>query len=168
MIGAIERLYRCMLLAFGRGRVTFVDDSGPVQKLQVKLGALEIIDNLPAPHDFGFTSNPPIGSDVFASFLGGNRTNGIAVTIGSQAYRMKNLASGEVAIYDNLGQSVHLTQSGIVIQSAGLPITIHGDITLNGRLDATGDVTAAGVSLVNHLTTGVKAGADQSGKPIPT
>jgi phage gp45-like len=168
MIGAIERLYRCMQLAFGRGRVTFVDDSGPVQKLQVKFGAMEIIDNLPAPHDFGFTSNPPIGSDVFASFMGGNRTNGIAVTIGSQVYRMKNLASGEVAIYDNLGQSVHLTQSGIVIQGAGLPITIHGDIKLNGSLDATGDVKASGVSLVDHLTAGVKAGADQSGKPIPT
>lgn len=168
MIGAIERLYRCMLLAFGRGRVTFVDDSGPVQKLQVRFGGMEIIDNLPAPHDFGFTSNPPIGSDVFVSFMGGNRTNGIAVTIGSQAYRMKSLASGEVAIYDSLGQSVHLTHGGIVIQGAGLPITIHGDIKLNGSLDATGDVTAAGVSLVNHLTAGVKAGADQSGKPIRT
>lgn len=168
MIGAIERLYRCMLLAFGRGRVTFVDDSGAVQKLQVRFGGMEIIDNLPAPHDFGFTSNPPIGSDVFVSFMGGNRTNGIAVTIGSQAYRMKNLASGEVAIYDSLGQSVHLTQSGIVIQSAGLPITIHGDIKLHGDLDATGDVTASGVSLVNHLTAGVKAGIDQSGKPIRT
>lgn len=166
MIGVIERLYRCVMLAFGRGRITFVDDSGAVQKLQVRFGSMEIIDNMPAPHDYGYTCHPPIGSDVFASFLGGNRSNGLVVSIGSQVYRMKNLASGEVAIYDALGQSVHLTQSGIVINSAGLPITINGDIQLNGSLTATGDVIADGVSQVHHKHAGVRAGADQTGEPV--
>lgn len=166
MIGVIERLYRCVMLAFGRGRITFVDDSGAVQKLQVRFGAMEIIDNMPAPHDYGYTCHPPIGSDVFASFLGGNRSNGLVVSIGSQTYRMKNLAAGEVAIYDALGQSVHLTQSGIVINGAGLPITINGDIQLNGSLNATGDVVADGVSLVQHKHGGVRAGADQTGEPV--
>lgn len=166
MIGVIERLYRCVMLAFGRGRITFVDDSGAVQKLQVRFGSMEIIDNMPAPHDYGYTCHPPIGSDVFASFLGGNRSNGLVVSIGSQTYRMKNLASGEVAIYDVLGQSVHLTQSGIVINSAGLPITINGDIQLNGSLNATGDVIADGVSQIHHKHDGVRAGADQTGEPV--
>ena len=166
MIAAIERLYRCAMLAFGRGRITFVDDSGVVQKLQVRFGPLEIIDNMPAPHDYGYTCHPPIGSDVFASFLGGNRSNGLVVSIGSQAYRMKNLASGEVAIYDALGQSVHLTQSGIVINGAGLPITINGDIQLNGSLNATGDIVADGVSLDHHKHSGVRVGTDESGEPV--
>lgn len=166
MIAAIERLYRCAMLAFGRGRITFVDDSGIVQKVQVRFGPLEIIDNMPAPHDYGFTCHPPIGSDVFASFLGGNRSNGLVVSIGTQAYRMKNLASGEVAIYDALGQSVHLTQSGIVINGAGLPITINGDIQLNGSLNATGDIVADGVSLDHHKHGGVRVGTDESGVPV--
>ncbi len=166
MIGVIERLYRCVMLAFGRGRITFVDDSGAVQKLQVRFGSMEIIDNMPAPHDYGYTCHPPIGSDVFASFLGGNRSNGLVVSIGSQAYRMKNLASGEVAIYDALGQSVHLTQSGIVINGAGLPITINGDIQLNGSLNATGDIVADGVSLDHHKHSGVRVGTDESGEPV--
>ena len=166
MIGVIERLYRCVMLAFGRGRITFVDDSGAVQKLQVRFGSMEIIDNMPAPHDYGYTCHPPIGSDVFASFLGGNRSNGLVVSIGSQAYRMKNLASGEVAIYDALGQSVHLTQVGIVINSGGLPITINGDIQLNGSLNATGDIVAAGISLGQHKHGGVRVGTDESGEPL--
>lgn len=166
MIGVIERLYRCVMLAFGRGRITFVDDSGAVQKLQVRFGSMEIIDNMPAPHDYGYTCHPPIGSDVFASFLGGNRSNGLVVSIGSQAYRMKNLASGEVAIYDALGQSVHLTQSGIVINGAGLPITINGDIHLNGSLSATGDIVADGISLDHHKHGGVRVGSDESGEPV--
>lgn len=165
MIATIERLYRCAMLAFGRGRITFVDDSGAVQKLQVRFGALEIIDNMPAPHDYGFTSHPPVGSDVFASFIGGNRTQGLVVSIGSQAYRMKNLAAGEVAIYDKLGQSVHLTATGIVINGAGLPITINGDIQLNGGLTATGDVVADGISLKSHLHGQVRAGNDSTGVP---
>ncbi len=165
MIAAIERLYRCMQLAFGRGRVTFVDDSGPVQKVQVRFGQMEIIDGMPAPHDFGFTCNPPIDSDVFASFLGGNRSNGMIVVIGSQAYRMRNLKSGEVAIYDALGQSVHLTQSGIVVNSAGLPITINGDIQLNGGLNATGDVVAGGKSLIHHKHGGVSVGLAETKEP---
>lgn len=166
MIAAIERIYRAVLLAFGRGRVTVVDDTGPVQKLQVKLGPLEIIDGMPALHDYGFTSNPPVGSDVLVNFVGANRTNGVVVAIGSQAYRMKNLASGEVAIYDKLGQSVHLTATGIVIMSAGLPITINGDVQLNGSLNATGDIVADGVSLDHHKHGGVRVGTDESGEPV--
>lgn len=165
MIAAIERLYRCMQLAFGRGRITFVDDTGAVQKLQVKFGKMEIIDGMPTPHDYGFTCNPPIGSDVFASFLGGNRSNGIIVAVGSQAYRMKNLKSGEVAIYDKLGQSVHLTESGIVVNSAGLPIVINGNIQLNGGLTASGDVVAGGTSLMEHTHGGVRSGSDTTGGP---
>lgn len=166
MISILERIYRAVLLAFGRGRVTVVDDSGSVQKLQVRLGPLEIIDGMPAPHDYGFTSNPPVGSDVLVNFVGANRANGVVVAIGSQAYRMKNLASGEVAIYDKLGQSVHLTTAGIVIMSAGLPITINGDIQINGSVNATGDVIAGGVSLMHHQHGGVRAGPDESGEPV--
>lgn len=185
MIAAIERLYRCMQLAFGRGRVSFVDDSGAVQKLQVRFGKMEIIDSMPAPHDFGFTSNPPIGSDVFASFLSGNRSNGLVVAIGSQAFRLKNLISGEVAIYDALGQSVYLTQAGIVINGAGLPVRITGtpSITLDapvvhvtGNLNVDGivtaptvvgttDVTFGGKSCIGHTHSGVKAGPDHTGAP---
>jgi len=137
MISAIERLYRCAMLAFGRGRITFVDDTGAVQKIQVKFGQLEVIDNMPALHDFGFTSNPPIGSDIFASFIGGSRKNGTVVAVGNQTYRMKNLKSGEMAIYDNLGQSVYLTQAGIVINGAGLPLTVNNTpkVTINASAE---------------------------------
>ncbi|CAN5788744.1 phage baseplate assembly protein [soil metagenome] len=137
MISTIERIYRSMMLAFGRGRITYVDDSGPVQKLQARFGQLEIVDNMPAPHDYGYTSNPPLNSDIFANFLGGNRKNGIVIAIGNQTYRMKNLKSGEVAIYDNIAQSVYLTQAGIVVNGGGLPVTINNTpkVTINASAE---------------------------------
>jgi phage gp45-like len=150
MIDAIERIYRGMLLAFGRGRIKFVDDSGAVQTAQVYFSKLETIDDIPVPHDFGFTSNPPADSDAFASFLGGNRKNGIVVSVGSQQYRLKNLNSGEMAIYDSVGQSVYLSKTGIVVNCAGLPMTVNGNVQINGTLTASVDVVGNGTSLHGH------------------
>lgn len=133
MMNLLERLYRCMQLAFGRGRIQIVDDTGAVQMVQVKFSDLETIDHMPLPHDFGFTSNPPKDSDVFAAFVGGNRKNGIVLAVGSQQYRLKNLKSGEVAIYSSIGQHVYLTETGIVIECAGMPLTVNNadKVTLN-------------------------------------
>jgi phage baseplate assembly protein V len=124
MIQHIERLYRCMLYALGRGRIKYIDDSGPVQKAQVQFGDSEIIDDLPVPHDFGFTSNPPVESDAAAAFMGGNRKNGVVVAVGNQEYRKRNLKPGETAVYDIRGQTVYLSEEGIIIDGAGLPLTI--------------------------------------------
>lgn len=44
-------------------------------------------------------------------------------------------------------------------------ISIKGSITVEGGITATEDVQADGVSLINHKTTGVKAGGDVSGPP---
>lgn len=185
MIAAIEQVYRRVMMLMGRGRITLVDDSGPVQKIQARFGPLEIIDGMPAPHDYGFTSNPLPGSDVLASFVNGNRSSGVAVSIGSQEYRLRNLASGEVAIYDSLGQSVHLTHAGIVINGAGLPVAITGapsvsidsaavhvtgNLTVDGSITApnivgTTNVTFGGKSGTGHTHGGVQGGTGTSGAP---
>jgi phage baseplate assembly protein V len=149
--GAIERIFRRAMLAIGRGRVTVVDDSGPVQKLQTKLGPLEVRDNTPRLIEYGFTSNPPVGTDLVAIFVGGDRSNGVVIATGNQQYRMKGLADGEVAIYDKLGQSVYLTKNGIVINGAGLPMIIENTPTVTVKasmkvrletplLEVTGDI----------------------------
>lgn len=44
-------------------------------------------------------------------------------------------------------------------------INIKANINVEGVITVTKDVTAKGVSLVNHKTTGVKAGGDLSGPP---
>lgn len=44
-------------------------------------------------------------------------------------------------------------------------IEIIGDIKLNGKLDSTGDITAEGVSLINHSHGGVTPGSGDTGKP---
>lgn len=166
MNSAIERIYRRVLMVIGRGRVTYTDDTGSVQMLQIKLNQDQIRDNTPRLAEFGFTSVPPAGSDVSVVFIAGDRSNGVVVATGHQASRLKNLQVGEVAIYDDQGQSVYLTRAGIVINGAGLPITINGNITLNGSLTATGDVIAGGKSLEHHVHGGITPGGSNTSAPV--
>jgi phage baseplate assembly protein V len=148
-------------LLVGVGRATLVDDSGGVQMLQLKLGALELRDRTPRLADFGFTSYPPAGSDAALLFVGGDRSNGVVIATGNQTYRLKGLASGDAAIYDSRGQSVWLTPQGIVVNGAGLPLTVNNTptVTVNaatqinletpkvscsGDLDVAGNIVAQG------------------------
>ena len=76
----------------------------------------------------------------------------------------KPVASGEFAAFTS-GAWIHFT--GGVIHAAATSIKFKGDLELDGKLTATGDVIAGTVSLQQHLTTGVKNGRDLSGVPMP-
>lgn len=40
-----------------------------------------------------------------------------------------------------------------------------GDMELRGQIGVTGDVTAGGISLINHVHSGVETGGGTSGGP---
>jgi phage baseplate assembly protein V len=165
LMQALERTYRRVMLAVGRGRVATVSDAGAVQTAQVKLGELETRDNTPRLCEYGFASNPPVGSDAIVLFVGGDRSNAVIVATGHQASRKRDLKSGEVAIYDTRGQSVYLTAAGIVVRGAGLPVTITDtprvtidapdQVALNtALLKVSGDIldNAGGARAANSIT----------------
>jgi phage baseplate assembly protein V len=164
------------------GRITVVDDTGPVQRVQVDQGALgpddarSIVDKVPFLGIFGFSSSPPIQSDVVVLRLGGTRSLTVAIGTNHQPSRLKGLGPGDSAQYDVRGAYIRLTAAGIIIDGAGLPMTIRnvGTMTLEGELHVTGDVVArsagTAVSLNGlhdaydaHKHTGVTAGAALSG-----
>jgi phage baseplate assembly protein V len=124
MLAGLERLFRRVMLLVGRGRMTTGRDDGPVQRLQVRLGAMETRDDTPRLAEYGLASMPPVGSDAVLVFIGGDRSNGVIIATGHQASRLKQLKPGEAALYDDVGQRVFLTRHGIVIEGAGLPVTI--------------------------------------------
>ncbi|WP_233872526.1 phage baseplate assembly protein V [Paraburkholderia adhaesiva] len=150
-----------LVRSLGRGRLTRVDDSGPVQLVQMQLSQNETRDSTPRLCDYGFSSNPPAGADAVAVFLAGNRINGVVIACGHQEYRVRNLASGEVCVSDNRGQSVYLSASGIVINGGGLPLKITNtpEITADsplmhctGNIECDGNIAAAGDILDNSGT----------------
>lgn len=135
---------------------------------------------------------PTEGEQVILFSPSGQLANGVALTglfsnhipaNGNRAgLHRRTYADGAVIEYDSVQHhlSATLPNSGTtsLVSKGGIniigPINHQGDYnqTCNqnvvGRVDVSGDVVAAGVSLVNHLTSGVKQGDDQSGRPLPT
>lgn len=153
---AISNLWRRVLLAIGRGRVRTVTDTGNVQVLQIKAGADETLDGVPRLAEYGFQSSPPAGSDAVLVFVAGERSNGVVIACGNQTYRMKSLATGEVAISDDKGQSVYLSAAGIRVNGGGLPLTINNTPHVTVTADAltlNGPTTINGDAVINGRTT---------------
>ena len=104
-LGPIIKRVRLML---GRGVIRLVLDNEGIQKMQVSLLKNEIRSALERFQEYGFTSNPKPGAEAAIMFLGGMRDHGIIVGVEDRRYRIKGLASGEVAIYTDEGDKIHL------------------------------------------------------------
>lgn len=127
----LEKVYRRVQMLFGRGRATYVDDSGPVQKVQVKMSDIETADNRLRLAEFGFTSNPPNGSDVAVLHVAGDRGAGVVVATNHQSSRPTGLQSGESMLYSEDGKQVYMTAGGgIVVNANNQPVTVNGATTV--------------------------------------
>jgi phage baseplate assembly protein V len=151
----ISRMVRRLLSTFLRGRVNTTDDSGTVQLVQIKLNDLETVDAIPRLMQFGFTSHLPRGSDTLALFIGGDRSNSAVLASNHAASRPTGLAEGETAVFNQVGIKIYLSAGGLVIEGAGLPITVNNApvVTINAStkvkmntadLDVSGNITAGG------------------------
>lgn len=142
----IARLFRRVMMTIGRGRVTWSNDDGPIQKLQATLmgGGDEIRDNLPRMAEYGFTSNPPVGTDTLVVFIGGDRSNGAVIGTNNQAARKKGLVVGEVAMYDDQGQCVHIKRDGIYITTTKKVRVDGADIQFHASHSYSWDVAGFG------------------------
>lgn len=164
---ALARLHRRIMSALGRGRVAYVDDTGAVQTVQVQTSAAEVLESIPRAQEYGFTSVPPAGTDAVTVHLHGDRSQGIVIATNSQQYRLRGLENGDAALYDMRGQSVVLTKDGIVVTGFGKNIAITGcpKLTIDGDIEATGDVKAGSISLKTHTHGGVEPGGGNTGAP---
>lgn len=61
--------------------------------------------------------------------------------------------------------SVKLVVGSTTLELTSSGLTIHGDITVTGKINTTGDVVAGSISLMHHLTTAVTSGSSLSGPP---
>lgn len=163
-----DRMFRRIQMMFGRGRVKLVDDSGAVQMMQVQMSAIETSDARYRLAEFGFSSNPPIGSDVLALHVTGDRASGAVFATNHQLSRPKGLKSGESMLYSQDGKHVYMTASGgIVVEAKGQDVTVNnaGTVTINAQnvvvnassnvsVSAQGSVEISGSAGVSITTNG--------------
>ncbi|MDH4319867.1 MAG: phage baseplate assembly protein V [Desulfobulbaceae bacterium] len=100
-------LQRRVMMMVGRCVIALVDDSPKEQGVQIKLLGDEV-RTCERYQEYGFTSVPKGQAEGIAVFIGGNREHGIVIATGDRRYRLKGLEAGEVALYDDQGQAIHL------------------------------------------------------------
>lgn len=177
VVAACERIFRRVLLAVGRGKVGPVVDTGGVQLMQVTLGPLEVRDGTPRVAEFGFTSNPPSGSDAVGLFVAGDRSNGVVVGTNHQPSRPKGLQPGETMLYSQDGKYVYMTASGgISVFANGQPVNVTGattvTITASEEVVADTPILKCTGDIIDNCNTNTKTMAvmrqdyDEHGHPV--
>nr|DAX40923.1 MAG TPA: baseplate assembly protein V [Caudoviricetes sp.] len=159
-----------------RGKVARVQAGGGVQKIQVEGLDGETVQDLEHAENFGFTSNPPAGSDCVVVPLGGKTSHGIIVTTTNGAYRITGLSDGETAVYNADGAKMVLKKgrvieidcdklnikapSGVNITSEKVEcsavLTAQGQINGNGGMavqGGSGTTFTGNVDMVGNLNT---------------
>lgn len=159
-----------------RGKVARVKAAGGVQKIQVEGLDGETVQDLEHAENFGFTSNPPAGSDCVVVPLGGKTSHGIIVTTTNGAYRITGLSDGETAVYNADGAKMVLKKgrvieidcdklnikapSGVNITSEKVEcsavLTAQGQINGNGGMavqGGSGTTFTGNVDMVGNLNT---------------
>ena len=137
-----------ILMLFGRGVLKGVTESSKRQQLQITALEGETIDGVERMQNYGFTSYPT-GGDVAVAFVAGNREQGIVLVVDDRRFRVQ-LEAGEVAIYDDLGNSVKLLRDMLKITAVQhceleAPTTkIVSDVTIEGSLTVVGNVATTG------------------------
>ena len=169
------------------GRITVVDDTGAIQKLQVQErpgadGSKAVADGVLRVAQFGIASSPPIGSEVVLVRLWGNRTLTLAIATNHQPSRLKNLQAGDSSVYYQRGAYLWFQYGQQVLDAAGGDVVVQNaaQVTIKATqvllvdaptLNCTGDVVAdcngAPVSLAKHLHPLQGPGAPETGAPLP-
>ena len=137
MMAALKQLSARIAMVLVRGTLKLVDDSQKLQVLQVGLFGQETRGNLERFQEYGFSSHAKPGAEILAASLGGNRDHTVIISVDDRRFRLKSMAEGEVALYDDLGQFIHLKRNGVEIQGINLTFTElnagAGKITLNAN-----------------------------------
>lgn len=116
----IDRLANRIKSVLGIGRSTTSSQAGATSTVQIGFigtarGGQELRDGIPIMQTYGFASETIAGCDYAVGFLSGDKTKGVALASNDRRYRPASLKPGEAMMYDNLGNQVYLSQTGVKI-----------------------------------------------------
>jgi len=157
----LKPLSNRVMLMVARGVLKLSNDSGGLQTAQVSLLEDELRDKVERVQDYGFTSNPLPGAEAITLFVGGNRDHGLIIKVDDRRYRLNGLKGGEVAIYTDEGDSIHLKRDNeIEFTTKKLIINAEDEVTINTK---SFDVFASESAAISAPLFGLYADAIDAG-----
>ena len=135
-LGAVRQAFR--------GTLNLVKSADNIQKAQVSGLADETLQDVELMQQFGLTSVPPAGTQVVVLPMGGETTHSIVIATENGSFRVKNLKSGETAVYDESGSTIILKQGRLIeIDCDILKITASTKVEISSPLVETDRVLTA-------------------------
>lgn len=118
----------------GRAVLRAVDDTSALQTMQIEILDGEVLDGVERFQNYGLTSVPFVGAEKIVLSIGGSRSHTLIIVVDDRRYRLTGLAEGEVALYDDQGQVVHVKRNGLHLKGNNVLIETDGVF----RVDADG------------------------------
>lgn len=148
----------------GRGVLSASNEETKLRSIDAEYLPGEILEGLEHFEPYGFGSRAVKGSEVLSVFFNGDRSHGVVLVTADRRYRLR-LEEGEVAVFDDQGQKIHLKRDGILVSTPkNLTAAVGGnfDATVTGTskiktqaltIDSP-DTTVTGNLTVQKLITG--------------
>ena len=150
-----------------RGILNSSDSNAGIQRHQVSGLSDETLQDVELYQHFGFTSNPPAGTNVIVVPLNGLTSHSVIIATENGNYRLAALKPGEVALYSSHGSTIVLKEGNIIDIDAkeinlngalnageggtsGATATINMPLNAKSKVTADDDVVVAGKSFNNH------------------
>ena len=157
----IDRLFekhaRKMRNIVARGVVSGVDDSHKMQENQIALLDGELIEGAERAQQYGFSSHPRNDAECFVVFAGADRAHPVILSVDDRRYRVQAMAQGEVCIYTDEGDKIHLGRDNtITVTTKHAIVNAEEDATVNTKK---AEVNAEDEWTVNTTTATINASA---------
>lgn len=150
----LKPIQQRIMMMIARGVIESINDDDGMQTLKATLLAGEDKDGMERFQEFGFTSNPPAGSECVVIFPAGNREHGIIVSTNNRNFRIVGLASGESAVYTDDGTQMLFKKGGQVELTTAVKVQVNApDVEMSGNLKVNGNLIVMGTSLLSGAVT---------------
>lgn len=134
IIRLFEKHARKMRNIVARGVVSLVRDDLKMQTNQIRLLDGEIIDGAERVQQYGFSSHPLGGAECFVAFSGAAREHPLVFSVDDRRYRIKSSQAGEVVIYTDEGDYIHLKRDNTIeVKTKHLIINAEDDVTFTTK-----------------------------------
>ncbi|MEM6050532.1 phage baseplate assembly protein V [Erwinia sp. P7711] len=108
MANPFQSMSRGISNLLARAVVRGLNTATKCQMLQIEMAGGEGKSDIEHMEPYGFTAVPIPGAEAVAAYFDGDRSHGVVLVVSDRRYRIKGLASGEVAVYTDEGDSIIL------------------------------------------------------------